>query len=173
MAELSDLWRAPRRDVRGMKEQLAALEPGTLVAAKFENPRYGRWIVEGELKRSSAGDFTVAGSPIGSAKAPDGSLLSITVLEEPASVTPSEQVPEHGAVVRAAAFNDGHGRFFLTGTVVEAPVFDGALDGASMVGGWLLGHPGVAGIEVLAAPGEHDQPVPPRITAVDASALEV
>ncbi|AMB59894.1 hypothetical protein [Microterricola viridarii] len=169
MADIADLWRPTRRDVKSLKEQLATLKAGETIAAKFESARYGRFIVEGTVQLSSTNDLTVAGKFLGSAKAPFATLLSITPIEEvPAAPSTERAGVSHGAVVRATFENSGHGTFVITGTAVDAPVL-----GVTVLGAWFLAGEVCRQVELLADPGTHDQPVPNRILAITDDASDI
>lgn len=156
------LRRPRRRDVISLKEQLATVAPETLIAAKFQNDRYGVFIVEGTVRLTSAGELSIAGHFLGSAEEPNSSLISVRMLDAlPLRSASGKDPAAHGAVVRALFANPWHGQFFITGVVVEAPIL-----GGKTLGSWFLFHEICQEVELLAGPEEHEAIIPNRIVSL-------
>jgi hypothetical protein len=170
-----------RRNVKVLTDAIAMLESGTPVSAMFLTKRYGAFTIEGTAFISaSVKTLTVGGRSIEQNLKPHKSLQALTSapFEPPApndastdeAVAAPVQQPEpqpvqHGDLISARFVDPAYGPFTVTGVGVASTVSDVVL-----VGGWFVSQAGttaprVAGLDVLAASGSHNYPLPPRIVS--------
>ncbi|MGY4856531.1 hypothetical protein [Cryobacterium sp. AP23] len=180
-----------RRNVKVLTDAIASLESGTDVSAMFLTKRYGAFTIEGTAFISdSVKTLTVGGRSIEQNLKPHKSLQALradavetvdtddavdtvdtavaedAVEPEPeaASAEPATSV-QHGDLVSARFVDPAYGQFTVTGVSVASTISDVVL-----VGGWFVSQAGsaaprVVSVEVLAASGAHEYPVPPRIAS--------
>lgn len=166
-----------RRNVKALTDAIATLESGTPVSAMFLTKRYGAFTITGAAFISaSVKTLTVGGRSIEQNLKPHKSLQALQPLEplqpqEPgdASTEPGADgdapVVAHGDLVSVHFVDPAYGPFTVTGVGVASTVSDVVL-----VGGWFVSQAGttaprVARVEVLAASGTHEYPLPPRIVS--------
>jgi hypothetical protein len=173
-----------RRNVKVLTDAIASLASGTDVSAMFLTKRYGAFTIEGTAFISdSVKTLTVGGRSIEQNLKPHKSLQALradvadavdtpvaddAVEPEPetesASADPATTV-QHGDLVSARFVDPAYGQFTVTGVSVASTISDVVL-----VGGWFVRQAGsaaprVVSVEVLAASGAHEYPVPPRIAS--------
>jgi hypothetical protein len=161
-----------RRNVKVLTDAIASLESGTGVSAMFLTKRYGAFTIEGTAFISaSVKTLTVGGRSIEQNLKPHKSLQALQALEadavpaEPSSPVEARPPVQHGDLVSAWFVDPAYGPFTVTGVCVASTVSDVVL-----VGGWFLSQggasaPRVVSVEVLAANGTHEYPLPPRIAS--------
>lgn len=175
---LTDLPMAPqRRDVKGMTEQLRILRAGDQLSVTFKTAAYGIFTVDGAAVFSpSVKTFMVGSLFIESSLKPEKTVHAIERRDAPdvAVVGDDREAMQdvvdrlrHGDVVAATFEQAPHGRFTITGPVVQT-----VHSNIFTVGHWFLavgGRPAerVAGLSVIADAGTHHVPVPSRITTWD------
>jgi len=160
-----------RRNVKVLTDAIATLESGTAVSAMFLTKRYGAFTIDGTAFISaSVKTLTVGGRSIEQNLKPHKSLQALQTLEptEPVAddaeptATPDVQ---HGDLISVLFVDPAYGPFTVTGVGVASTVSDVVL-----VGGWFVSRAGttaprVVTVEVLAASGSHEYPLPPRIVS--------
>lgn len=167
-----------RRNVKVLTDAIASLESGTGVSAMFLTKRYGAFTIEGTAFISaSVKTLTVGGRSIEQNLKPHKSLQALqadAVADDstaaPAAPVDADAVPaapvvEHGDLVTARFVDPAYGPFTVTGVSVASTVSD-----VLLVGGWFVSQAGstaprLVSVEVLAASGTHDYPLPPRIAS--------
>ncbi|PXA67324.1 hypothetical protein [Cryobacterium arcticum] len=176
-----------RRNVKVLTDAIASLKSGTNVSAMFLTKRYGAFTIDGTAFISaSVKTLTVGGRSIEQNLKPHKSLQALqpepelvlgetdeaTAETEPAPVVPllaesGQTAPEvqHGDLISVRFIDPAYGPFTVTGVSVASTVSDVVL-----VGGWFVSQAGataprVASIEILAANGTHEYPLPPRIVS--------
>lgn len=164
-----------RRNVKVLTDAIATLESGTGVSALFVTKRYGAFTIDGTAFISaSVKTLTVGGRFIEQNLKPHKSLQALRTLEqsEPAPEPASEpagagEAPAvaHGDLISVLFVDPAYGPFTVTGVGVASTVSDVVL-----VGGWFVSRAGttaprVVSVEVLAASGTHEYPLPPRIVS--------
>ena len=175
-----------RRNVKVLTDAIGALESGTGVSAMFLTKRYGAFTIDGTAFISaSVKTLTVGGRSIEQNLKPHKSLQALTTTSEAGSSEPvdGEQAPDttgaelpaadsgggpvvqHGDLISARFADPAYGQFTVTGVGVASTVSDVVL-----VGGWFVSRAGttaprVVSVEVLAASGTHEYPLPPRIVS--------
>lgn len=163
-----------RRNVKVLTDAIASLDSGTNVSAMFLTKRYGAFTIEGTaFVSASVKTLTVGGRPIEQNLKPHKSLQALLPLDEhsdvaaPANPTgPSaDQVVQHGDLISVLFVDPAYGQFTVTGVGVASTVSDVVL-----VGGWFVRQSGrsaprVVSVDLLAAAGTHDYPLPPRIVS--------
>jgi hypothetical protein len=166
-----------RRNVKVLTDAIASLESGTAVSATFLTKRYGAFTIEGTAFISaSVKTLTVGGRSIEQNLKPHKSLQALqadAVVDGPAPDAADagpEPAPapvitgvEHGDLIAARFVDSAYGPFTVTGVSVASTVSDVVL-----VGGWFVSQAGetaprLVSVEVLAANGTHEFPLPPRI----------
>jgi hypothetical protein len=160
-----------RRNVKVLTDTIASLESGTGVSAMFLTKRYGAFTIAGTAFISPAvKTLTVGGRSIEQNLKPHKSLQSLSTddaADGAATVVAGADAPipvvQHGDLVSARFVDPAYGPFTVTGVSVASTVGDVVL-----VGGWFVSQAGAAaprlvGVEVLAASGSHEYPLPPRI----------
>ena len=179
-----------RRNVKVLTDAIASLTSGTNVSAMFLTKRYGAFTIEGTAFISaSVKTLTVGGRSIEQNLKPHKSLQALqadavnptedntdeSAAAELAGAEPElDSAPdladpatpvEHGDLIFARFVDPAYGQFTVTGVSVASTVSDVVL-----VGGWFVSQAGspaprVVSVEVLAANGTHEYPLPPRIAS--------
>ena len=160
-----------RRNVKALTDAIATLESGTPVSAMFLTKRYGAFTIDGAAFISaSVKTLTVGGRSIEQNLKPHKSLQALQPLDpDEAGTEPGERgvapVVAHGDLVSVRFVDPAYGPFTVTGVGVASTVSDVVL-----VGGWFVSQAGttaprVERVEVLAASGTHEYPLPPRIVS--------
>jgi len=163
-----------RRNVKALTDAIATLESGTPVSAMFLTKRYGAFTITGAAFISaSVKTLTIGGRSIEQNLKPHKSLQALQSPEpleqSDASAEPGAHgdapVVTHGDLVSVDFVDPAYGPFTVTGVGVASTVSDVVL-----VGGWFVSQAGttaprVVGVEVLAANGSHEYPLPPRIVS--------
>lgn len=174
-----------RRNVKVLTDAIASLESGTNVSAMFLTKRYGAFTIAGTaFVSASVKTLTVGGRPIEQNLKPHKSLQALQPLDEDSDVAadasgdtagdttadtstgPSaDQAVQHGDLISVLFVDPAYGQFTVTGVGVASTVSDVVL-----VGGWFVSQSGqsaprVVSVDVLAAAGSHDYPLPPRIVS--------
>ena len=179
-----------RRNVKVLTDAIASVTSGTNVSAMFLTKRYGAFTIEGTAFISaSVKTLTVGGRSIEQNLKPHKSLQALqadavdsaddsadeSAAAELAGAEPElESSPdladpatpvEHGDLIFARFVDPAYGQFTVTGVSVASTVSDVVL-----VGGWFVSQAGspaprVVSVEVLAAHGTHEYPLPPRIAS--------
>jgi len=160
-----------RRNVKALTDAIATLESGTPVSAMFLTKRYGAFTINGAAFISaSVKTLTIGGRSIEQNLKPHKSLQALQALEpgdagaEPGAGGDAPDVA-HGDLISVRFVDPAYGPFTVTGVGVASTVSDVVL-----VGGWFVSQAGttaprVASVEVLAASGTHEYPLPPRIVS--------
>ncbi|WP_165384910.1 hypothetical protein [Cryobacterium sp. SO1] len=159
-----------RRNVKALTDAIATLESGTPVSAMFLTKRYGAFTIDGAAFISaSVKTLTIGGRSIEQNLKPHKSLQALQPLEPDAGAEPGADgaapVVAHGDLVSVNFIDPAYGSFTVTGVGVASTVSDVVL-----VGGWFVSQAGttaprVVSVEVLAASGTHEYPLPPRIAS--------
>lgn len=168
-----------KRDVAGMKAAFAQVQDKEVVSVLFKNARYGNFLVTGAAHLTVLDDLMVGGlnaaAAAKEAKSADGTPVrqrqpDTEVRAFPAEFegefTPTPLAAEsigHGDLVVAAFAQEPYGDFVITGVVTAAENDDDYL----MVGPWILytgkeAAPRLSGVQLVAAAGDHQAPVPSR-----------
>ena len=172
-----------RRNVKVLTDAIASVTNGTNVSAMFLTKRYGAFTIEGTAFISaSVKTLTVGGRSIEQNLKPHKSLQAlqtdavdavdaVDVVDaepehesEPETADPATTV-EHGDLIFARFVDPAYGQFTVTGVSVASTVSDVVL-----VGGWFVSQAGspaprVVSVEILAASGTHEYPLPPRLAS--------
>ena len=181
-----------RRNVKVLTDAIASVTSGTNVSAMFLTKRYGAFTIEGTAFISaSVKTLTVGGRSIEQNLKPHKSLQALQAdAVNPAEDNTDESAAaelagagaepeldsapdladpatpvEHGDLIFARFVDPAYGQFTVTGVSVASTVSDVVL-----VGGWFVSQAGspaprVVSVEVLAAHGTHEYPLPPRIAS--------
>jgi hypothetical protein len=181
-----------RRNVKVLTDAIASVTSGTNVSAMFLTKRYGAFTIEGTAFISaSVKTLTVGGRSIEQNLKPHKSLQALQAdAVNPAEDNTDESAAaelagagaepeldsapdladpatpvEHGDLIFARFVDPAYGQFTVTGVSVASTVSDVVL-----VGGWFVSQAGspaprVVSVEVLAANGTHEYPLPPRIAS--------
>jgi len=165
-----------RRNVKVLTDAIGALESGTGVSAMFLTKRYGAFTINGTAFISaSVKTLTVGGRSIEQNLKPHKSLQALRTLEPSDGDTADDAsgaaqdlgapAVAHGDLISVLFVDPAYGQFTVTGVGVASTVSDVVL-----VGGWFVTRAGttaprVVSVEVLAATGTHEYPLPPRIVS--------
>jgi hypothetical protein len=181
-----------RRNVKVLTDAIASLTSGTNVSAMFLTKRYGAFTIEGTAFISaSVKTLTVGGRSIEQNLKPHKSLQALQAdavnptedntdesaaaelagagaepeLDSAPDLADPATPVEHGDLIFARFVDPAYGQFTVTGVSVASTVSDVVL-----VGGWFVSQAGspaprVVSVEVLAANGTHEYPLPPRIAS--------
>lgn len=162
-----------RRDVRGMKLELGAIEAGDPVHAIFHTARYGDVEYVSTAQVAVGGELLVGGRPVAGALTKDPKTAD--PVRSPASDlrairdgVPSRRGEEvaadevaHGDLVSVDLFVHPYGEFTVSGVATEGD------DGRVLVGEWILRTGAlraraVEHVRLIARNGEHAAVVPDR-----------
>jgi hypothetical protein len=159
-----------RRNVKALTDAIATVESGTPISAMFLTKRYGAFTIDGAAFISaSVKTLTIGGRSIEQNLKPHKSLQALQQLEPDDGAAPgaggTAPVVAHGDLVSVNFTDPAYGAFTVTGVGVASTVSDVVL-----VGGWFVSQAGttaprVVSVEVLAASGTHEYPMPPRIAS--------
>ena len=181
-----------RRNVKVLTDAIASVTSGTNVSAMFLTKRYGAFTIEGTAFISaSVKTLTVGGRSIEQNLKPHKSLQALQAdavnptedntdesaaaelagagaepeLDSAPDLADPATPVEHGDLIFARFVDPAYGQFTVTGVSVASTVSDVVL-----VGGWFVSQAGspaprVVSVEVLAANGTHEYPLPPRIAS--------
>ncbi|WP_445337792.1 hypothetical protein [Clavibacter sp. CFBP 8614] len=162
-----------RRDVQAIRDALSALSPGDLVRVVTRSPRYGLYVVDGEVRTGANGQMSVADTALGAA----GEIQGISVRAEDASAS-APALPSsvsglaHGTAVRVTFDEPAYGAFQVTGPLTAGD------DAFLLVGNWIVVDgdrfaPRVVGVEVAADVEVHPANVPPKRPSAEDPAVPV
>ncbi|GAA3712186.1 hypothetical protein GCM10022377_27110 [Zhihengliuella alba] len=166
----------PRRDVAGMKRQLAEVAPGEPATVLMRSARYGSYLITGVPHLTDLDDVLIGGVLIAGKKDKEKRSDEPVAIRRPEQevrqypAVPPETISgeptaaqdiRHGDLVTGAFEQQPYGRFVVSG-VATAAASDESL---VMIGPWILSADGSAAprcVEVIrvAAHGEHTVPVP-------------
>ncbi|MGG7463861.1 MULTISPECIES: hypothetical protein [unclassified Plantibacter] len=170
MERLEQLRIPARRKAAEIGRQLTETSPESFVRATFTSPGYGTYSIVGSARQVSS--LYVAGVELGAAGKPSRDVVALEAQEALDFPTDVEAVRDRaelaevvsalqaGDVVHAYFADPSYGPFSLIGVAVASP------DGREwLVGSWFLSRKGgpaarLIDLEVVAAAGSHDVPVP-------------
>ena len=121
-----------RRDVQGLREAVARISAGDHVRVFVRSPRYGLYVVDGQVRIGAGGQPMVADIILGTS-------YEIQRIDEAVPVPGGAPEPisdpaalEHGPVARATFATPAHGVFQITGPLTAGQ------DPFLLIGSWIV-----------------------------------
>lgn len=154
-----------RRDVQGLREAVARISAGDHVRVFVRSPRYGLYVVDGQVRIGAGGQPMVADIILGTSSEIQRIDEALPVRGGPPEPIADPAALEHGTVACVTFAAPTHGAFQVTGPLT------GGQDPFLLVGSWIVldgGLPAPRVVRMQNLDAEiHPANIPPRRTSME------